>query len=316
MMERILIVDDSPLEIKIICRLFDEKYEIVETTSGKGAVELAVKTRPDLILLDIIMPDMDGLEVCRLLKQRPETVDIPVLFITSAAEYKDVVKGFEAGGQDYITKPVYPQELSARVKVHLELKRSRNSVLAYAKELESKNAELQNLLVRLEAAAMTDYLTGLFNRRYIYQRLKEIVAENKRYSWQAAIIMADIDNFKRINDLYGHDCGDAVLQELSVVMKAIVREEDSVSRWGGEEFLLLLPHTDLDKGLLVAEKIRKAVATHVFVHKQEEYTVTVTLGVATLDYQLGIDGSIDHADKALYHGKRMNKNVVVSFQDL
>jgi len=311
-MSRILIVDDSPVEIKIIKRLLGDEHEILEATSGQGAIELINETMPDLILLDIIMPGMDGLSICKMLKSQSATHDIPVIFITSVSASRDVVKGFEAGGQDYIIKPFHSSELRARIKVHLELKKSKETLLEYAKELKAKNQELNGLLAKLEATAMTDFLTGLVNRRHMTQQIKTKATGLHINQDKITFILADIDDFKRVNDNYGHDCGDLVLKDVADMMKSVVRGEDVIARWGGEEFLLMLPGIDLEGGKSIAERIRQGIETADFRYQEKILSITMTLGVAELDQNLGIDASIKKADEALYKGKHKSKNCVVS----
>lgn len=310
-MSKILIVDDSKVEIKIIRRLLHDEYEIIEANTGQQAIEAAKKARPDLILLDIIMPQMDGFSVCKTIKAYEDTADIPVIFITAVSDNNNIVKGFEIGGQDYITKPFCARELCARIKVHLELKKSKEELQEYAAELENKNLELNILLEKLERSAMTDFVTGLINRRRMTQKIKAQIAENKRSHQISTIILADIDNFKKVNDTYGHDCGDLALKSVADLMRGSLREEDVTARWGGEEFLLMLPNTDLTDGYNAAEKIRAAVEKTVFSYHEKEFFLTITLGVAELLPSLGIDGSIRRADEALYKGKDASKNCVV-----
>ena len=310
----ILIVDDSPVEIKIIRSFLGDEYEILEAISGERALELANEKKPDLILLDIIMPGIDGFSVCKVLKAELATADIPVIFITAVADSQSVVKGFEAGGQDYITKPFYSPELCARIKVHLDLKKSKETLLKYAKELEAKNEKLNELLAKIETTAMTDFLTGLANRWCMTKRIKAEVARLKRNQGKGTLILGDIDNFKKINDTYGHDCGDLVLKDVANMMNSVLREEDVLARWGGEEFLLMLPDVDLTGGKAAAEKIRRVIETAVFRYEEKRFSVTITLGVAELDQKLGVDASIKNADEALYSGKNMSKNCVVLYQ--
>lgn len=312
-MAKILIIDDCSLEIKILCELLNKEYEVTAATSGEAGIELAGKIKPDLILLDIIMPGMDGLAACRILKGKPGLADIPVLFITSAAETWDIIRGFEAGGQDYITKPFSVQELCARIRVHLDLKESKETVMKYARVLEEKNHELNDLLIKLEAAAMTDYLTGLANRRYMIEHIKAEAARLKRNPGEATLILADIDNFKKINDVYGHDCGDMVLKDVTSLIRSVTRQEDVLARWGGEEFLLLLTGSGLNGGLIAAEKIRKTVEQAEFCYQNQKFHLTITLGVTTLDLGMGLDWSIHNADEALYRGKQTTKNCVIAW---
>ena len=315
-MSQILIVDDSLVEIKIIRRFLGDEYEILEATNGQLALELANEKKPDVILMDIIMPGIDGLSVCRALKADPATADIPVIFITSISDSQNVVKGFEAGGQDYITKPFYFPELCARIKVHLELKKSKETLQKYAKELEAKNEKLNVTLAKIETAAMTDFLTGLSNRWCMTKRVKAEAARLAQNKGKATLILGDIDNFKRINDTYGHDCGDLVLKDVANIMSSVLREEDAIARWGGEEFLLMLPDIDLTGGMIVAERIRTGIEAANFHYDEKSLSVTITLGVAELDRNLGFDESIKNADEALYKGKSMSKNCVILYQKL
>ncbi|MEN6566188.1 MAG: diguanylate cyclase [Veillonellales bacterium] len=312
-MAKILIVDDSPVEIKIIRRFLGDRYEITEALDGQTALKLAHEIRPDLILLDIIMPGMDGLSVCKKLKSQKPMADIPVIFITAVADSREVVRGFEAGGQDYITKPFFSPELCARIKVHLELKKSKEILLEYARELELKNRELGQVMEKFRLAAMTDYMTGLANRRSMIQQIKSAVDNLEQNTGKAAIILADIDDFKQVNDTYGHDCGDLVIKEVAALIKSVVREDTAVARWGGEEFLLLLTDAGLKDGQIIAERIRTVIETAPFYCRGEKISVTVTLGVAEITQATGLDASIKNADQALYKGKLQSKNCVVSY---
>lgn len=314
-MAKILIVDDSRVEIKIMRKFLGTEYDIIEAVDGQSAIKMATATMPDLILLDIVMPGMDGFSVCKVLKSQPTTADIPVLFITAVSNSQDIVKGFEVGGQDYITKPFYSQELCARIKVHLDLKKSREVLLGYAKELEMKNEELNGLMVRIENDAMTDYLTGLANRRHMMQRIKAEASVIKRTNGKALFILADIDDFKMVNDTYGHDCGDSVIKGIADMLKSTMREEDVIARWGGEEFLLLIPGTDLEYGKIIAERIRKVVEVALFCYQEKTFSVTLTLGIAELDRYLGVEASIRKVDEALYKGKNMSKNCVIIYNE-
>lgn len=311
LLAKILVVDDSPVEIKIIRRFLDEEYEVLEAYTGSEAILLAKEKKPDLILLDILMPTMNGIAVCKALKSEPATKNIPVIFITAITEAREVVRGFESGGQDYITKPFYSPELCARVKAHLDLKQSQEKLLEYAYELEMKNQQLQKLTDKLERTAMTDFLTGLPNRRSMTRALTKRL--NQLYKKQSAVvILADIDNFKQVNDTYGHDCGDEMIREVSQTMQSVVGQEGVIARWGGEEFLVLLYNAKLQHGQLMAEKVRQEIEKTVFRYKDSALFLTLTLGVAELDGMVGVDASIKKADQALYKGKNTAKNCVVS----
>lgn len=310
-MARILVVDDSPVEIKIIRKLLGNQYEVLEALDGKTGIKLALEERPDLILLDILMPEMDGLTVCKQLKQQEDTQDIPVIFITAVSEAQAVVRGFEAGGQDYITKPFYSPELCARIKVHLDLKQSKETIIKYANELSSKNEQLRELMDQIEDTAMKDFTTGLLNRRSMTKKLKEQLLELKKSGDKSALILLDIDDFKKINDSYGHDCGDTILQDAASIMAAVIGKNGVLSRWGGEEFLIMLYNADVLSGQQMAEEIRKAVEISPFRYGNMFIPVTLTLGVTEFNKEQGLDVSIRKADKALYEGKNKSKNCVV-----
>lgn len=302
-MPRILIVDDSPLNLKIISRLLGDDYEAIVAENGQTAIDIATQTPPDLILLDVLMPGMDGLAVCKFLKNQSSTAEIPIIFITVVSDSKDIVKAFEAGGQDYITKPFCSLELRARIKTHLDLKASREVLQVYAKQLEGKNRELSETLVKLEAMATTDYLTNIPNRRYVMGWLHHEVMKLQRNPGTMAIILADIKHFKRINDTFGHDCGDYVLKEIAKIMRGNIRDQDVIARWGGDEFLLVLPVTDLAGAHIAAEKIKLALEAAKFCYEESKLALTVTFGVVQFDPQLDIDANIRRADEALYQQK-------------
>lgn len=275
-MSKILIVDDIPVSIKVLGELLRDKSEILVATSGREAIEVALKNQPDLILLDVVMPDMDGFETCRQLKENSQTADIPVIFITAMAESADVVKGFDVGGQDYIVKPFYKTEVLARVKNHIDLKKSREKIKQYAIELEQKNQELRLLLEQVEQIASTDFLTGIANRRYAIDRMSEEISRFNRKGDSFSLLMIDVDNFKIINDLYGHECGDSVLKNLAGVIQSVLRNHDMFARWGGEEFVIMLPGTDINKAKTVAEKIANCVKAHTINYIDNSFGLTIT----------------------------------------
>jgi diguanylate cyclase (GGDEF)-like protein len=309
-MARILIVDDSPVEIKIIRKLLGNQYGILGAVNGKAGIRLADQEKPDLILLDILMPGIDGITVCKQLKSNAKTANIPIIFITAVSEAQSVVLGFEAGGQDYITKPFYAPELCARIKVHLDLKKSREMLISYAEELAMKNEQLCKLMDKLEATAMTDFITGLENRRSMTQKMRARLAEMETDKNYAVLIMLDIDNFKRINDTFGHECGDTILQDIARIIEAAMGQKGVLARWGGEEFLIML-FADLNVAKTIAEDIRQSIEICPFCYKNNVIPVTVTLGVAELNKDYGLDVSIRRADEALYQGKNQSKNCVV-----
>jgi diguanylate cyclase (GGDEF)-like protein len=317
-MQRILIVDDVPANVKILREMLISNYELFVATNGRMAVEVAEAKMPDLILMDVMMPEVDGVTACGVLHSRPATAEIPVIFITAKSEVDDMVRGFEAGGVDYVTKPFSPAELNARVKTHLELKRSREQLQSYGRQLEEANRQLEDrndrlneAIEQLHMAAMTDPLTGLRNRRYMTMKIQEEMVRFKRTRRLFSLVIADIDHFKDVNDQYGHECGDEVLRRVADVLRLGVREQDAVARWGGEEFLMLLPETESSGAALVAEKLRRAIEETAGQCLGQTIAVTMTFGATAYDESANMDTTIREADNALYLGKQRGRNRVV-----
>lgn len=299
-MASILIVDDVPMNIKLLGELLRDRYEIIFANNGRKAVELAQERKPDLILMDVIMPEMDGLTACQLMKSQASTADIPIIFITARSQGDDIIHGFEAGGQDYIAKPFNTQELYARVQSHIELKKSREAAAAYAAQLEKKNQELSSLLEKLEIMATIDPLTNIANRRYAITRMREEVSRHRRTGCVFSLLMVDIDGFKGINDNYGHEIGDHILKHVVQVITSNLRKQDMVARWGGEEFLIMLPETNGSAAEFAAKKVRKKVEDSVFTLQDLTIPVTVTIGVCQYDISLDLDANIRRSDEAMY----------------
>ena len=288
----ILIVDDVEANITILQRtLASVGYNISVAFSGQKALELVPKLKPDLILLDIMMPGIDGYEVCRRLKQSDESKYIPVIFITAKGDTESVVEGFDVGAVDFIMKPFKIKEVCARVHTHLTL-----------------SAALNKLIQDSE----TDPLTGLFNRRTFLKRIEEEAMRFRRYQKPFSILFGDIDFFKKINDTYGHAAGDAVLINISNILKTEKREIDQVARWGGEEFLILLPETDVAGAVQHGNKIREMISAKPFIYEGQEINITMSFGVSIYNGDTSIEKTIDLADQRLYRAKESGRNKVVS----
>ena len=296
----VLVVDDSTIICNIIKGILESPSLHIEiATSGEEGIRMASELQPTLILLDIIMTGIDGYETCRILKQRENTQDIPVIFITGNNDSESVLKGFEVGAADYVSKPFIPEELKARVKVHMQNVKNQR--------------ELKVLMEELKGMATTDYLTKLYNRRYFMERLQQYVDKDNE---PISLILYDIDNFKKINDSYGHSTGDMVLVCISNIFKLILSEEDIISRWGGEEFMVCLPNVTGDRALLIAEKLRKEVYKYTFQCDGEEIHCSVTGGVTEYSRNISIAKNITLSDKALYEGKSSGKNCVIFKQSM
>ena len=309
--KRILVVDDHEDNVEVLrARLEARGYDVQGAMSGQEALD-TVKGGwcPDLILLDVMMPDMDGLEVVRRLKADRELPFIPVIMQTALDSTERIVAGLEAGADDYVTKPINFAELEARVRSLLRIKKLQH-------ELAEREKERSQMNDRLLQISLTDGLTGVDNRRALEQRLHEMFEHALRLHEPVACIMCDIDHFKKVNDTYGHAAGDEVLKQFAEILKHEAREIDRVGRYGGEEFLLLLPGTVLDAAVTFAERLRERVDSHTFSFEGGTLLKTVSLGVAAWPHPKidgGAEGMLKAADDALYVAKEMGRNRVVRF---
>lgn len=302
---RLLLVDDTPANLEIAGTILEkEGYDLYIADSGDSALELASKTAFDLILLDIMMPGLDGFETLRKLRQLKQGKHIPVIFLSAKMDIESVVRGFELGAVDYIRKPFNLLELKARVQTHVELKKTREL-------LEEKNKSLRQAYKDLAITAATDPLTRLLNRREMMKRMECELAKHERAGRPFSVIIADIDDFKKVNDTYGHLVGDNVLVAVAAILLSGTRRADSVARWGGEEFLLMLPETPVAGAAQLAEKLRQAVERHVFAVGPADVRVTMSFGACEIDGADALDDLLTKADLALYRGKAGGRNRVI-----
>jgi two-component system cell cycle response regulator len=292
----ILVAEDSLVIRTAVCdQLEDEGYEVVEAEDGEAALRLCASDRPDAILLDIEMPGLDGHQVLARLKADGDLCDIPVVFLTGRTGTDDMVAGLRAGAHDYLRKPFETAELIARVGGAVRIKRLQD-------ELHLRNEQLDRL-------SRIDGLTGLYNRRHIDEQLLKEVRTAARHGESVAILLLDIDHFKLVNDVEGHPAGDRVLQEFASRLQSVVRVGDVVGRWGGEEFIVIAPHTTMPGALLLAERIRKVVGDEAIDLGDHSITVTVSIGCV-----VGMDVAdlIVDADTALYRSKTEGRNRVTA----
>ena len=302
--KNILIVDDELLNRKLLSGMLASKpYDLTIAATGREALAKINEQLPDIILLDIMMPDMDGYEVTKLLKNNPETLDIPIILITALTDYQSKIKGLEAGFDDYLIKPVNFTELKVRIKALLKKK-------AYIDQLQNKyHAVFQQ--------AISDSLTGLYNNAYCKHFLKIDLQKAKRQGYPISLIMADLDNFKQVNDEYGHITGDLVLKEVATILTKTIRLTDVAARYGGEEFALILPYADPDDAIILAERILAAIRAHSFtVNKTTlDLKLTISLGLATYpDHAASMTELFERADQALYKAKEQGKDCWTIFQ--
>jgi len=323
-MGKILIVDDNEDNLFVTTLVLSkDQYDIITASGGQEALDKANSEAPDVILLDINLPDIDGFEVCKRLKAQETTWPIPVIFLTG--KYKDdesLIQGLSIGAEDYILRPFSSPELCARVKVMVRLKQNldalaeKNKQLEQLnKELEEKNTELNLTQKALEELAITDPLTQVYNRRYFTERLKEEFSFIKRETHPISLIMLDIDYFKRVNDTHGHQCGDDVLIQFASILQKNVRKHDTVARYGGEEFIIAMYGLGTEAALATAERIRQDVAEYLFHHEDTKLHLTTSLGVASYPEVCSDsptpDRLLQQVDSALYYAKGKGRNQTI-----
>lgn len=299
MLGRVLIIDDDDEFLTMIKLLLSlNKFEVDTANSGMEGLKKIEESNYDLVLLDVMMPEMSGFEVLKKIRDNEKFIDLPIIMLTAKSEKEDILEGISLGANDYITKPFETEILIAKMKGLIKLKELQE-------EIKQKNIILENL-------AITDGLTGAYNHRYFYKRLNEEFERAKRYGTSVSLIMIDIDFFKKINDNYGHLVGDSVLVDLAKLLKQNIRKHDVFARYGGEEFVIILPHTNFEGAQHEAERLRKAVESYKFSHISKEGEVTISLGCVSYP-DVKVDKPEDLvklADSALYTAKNSGRNNV------
>jgi diguanylate cyclase (GGDEF)-like protein len=297
----ILVADDSVVVRAVVRSHLEEVgYHVLEADDGMAAIDQCRQSAPDVVLLDIEMPGLDGHEVLAELKGDPELRDIPVVFLTSRSGMVDVVAGLHGGAHDYLKKPFEPPELVARVFAAAHVKNLQD-------QLRQRNAELDQM-------SRTDVLTGLHNRRHLEEELGRQHAVARRHGDPVALLLLDIDHFKHVNDNYGHPTGDLVLREFARRLSDELRVGDVGGRWGGEEFLVVLPRTGLDGARTVGERIRLATSATPIAAAGQDIAVTVSGGCA-LGPADTPDELVAQADARLYEAKVAGRNRIVAELD-
>ena len=285
-MEKILIVDDNTsLRRMLRLNLVKAEYEILEAEDGNKALKQVKECIPDVILLDIMMPGMTGFEVCKKLRSNPKNSVIYIIMLTAMTDSSDKITGLDIGADDYLIKPFEIKELLARIRVGIRSCQDKRH-------------------------AIMDNLTQIYNRHFFDVHIIKEINRSLRYQRKLSLIMLDIDHFKQVNDTYGHDVGDLVLTELAEILNNHCRQSDIPIRWGGEEFMVLLPETDMDGAKKLAERIRAEIEMHEFTTAGHQ---TASFGVALLTDSHST--LIKHADEALYKAKENGRNIVVVADD-
>jgi len=285
----VLIVDDTETNIDILLEILDDEYDILVSLDGESALEIVQEEKIDLILLDIMMPGMDGYEVCTVLKSQDATVDIPVVFITAKVDEDSIEKAYECGGIDYITKPFKPRELTARVKTQIKLK---------------------SLMDHLEFIASYDAMTGIYNRRKFFELAERMFQETPENLYA---VMIDIDKFKAVNDTYGHPIGDKVIKKVTKVISENILETSVFGRIGGEEFAIVC-HADTQEFIeKCLEKIRLLIAdSETITDDGDIVKCTISEGFSKNRAEIkNLDSLLKEADLALYEAKGTGRNKVI-----
>lgn len=284
---RLLVVDDQPVNVQALYQALCADHQVLVATSGEQALALCQEKQPDLVLLDVVMPGIDGYEVCRRLKAEALTQHIPVIFVTASSDEAAETRGLDSGAVDFITKPINPPVVRARVKTHLTLKMQSD---------------------QLRQMVFVDGLTGVFNRRYFDERLGSEWQRSSRNQLPLSLVLIDIDHFKRFNDAQGHQAGDDCLRKVAQAIKTgLKRPADVAARYGGEEFACILPETDLGGALVVANQLEQGVRQLSIPHGQSPTApcVTVSLGLAVrgAGSPEPIAELLARADRQLYRAK-------------
>lgn len=289
---QILVVDDEPINVDVLGGVLSSLGEIITANSGRAAIDICKSNKPDIVLLDVMMPQMDGYQVCAALKADDETRDIPIIFVTALADETDEARGIEMGAIDYLTKPVNAIIAIARVRNHLELKKYRD----YLTEI-----------------AFIDGLTGIPNRRRFEEHFAAEWQRARRSKTTMSLILMDIDQFKLYNDNYGHQSGDACLTLVGQALaKSTHRPGDIVARYGGEEFVAVLPNTGKEGAIKMAQTIQKNIAALQVAHEASSASdyVTLSMGIVTwvIDGDKEPKTMVEAADKALYEAKENGRD--------
>ncbi len=306
---KILVVDDSRTQLEWLVQVLErEGHEVASAGDGREAIRKVRSDPPDLVLLDMVLPDMDGLEVLRIVKARPDDQFIPVIMLSVKSDLDTKVAGLRIGADDFLAKPFAEAELLARCAAMLRIK--------------SLQDQLRETQRKLAEQAITDELTGLKNRRAFDERLHEEFRRAQRYSQPVSLIMIDLDHFKQVNDRYGHPFGDFVLRGAAEQIRVSTRDPDICARYGGEEFAVILPKTHLQGALSVGERIWRELGARPYLLPPgtpggaKEIRVTASIGIAFFPSKdiTSPELLLRFADEALYQAKKAGRNTICLYQ--
>ena len=295
----VLVADDSAVYRKLVEHALPSMlFSVLPAKNGLEAIELFRQHRPEIVITDWVMPDITGVELCRRIRADSEGSYTYVIILTAVSEIENVVKGLTAGADDYLTKPFHADELLARAQVG-------QRIISLQRQIEAKNRQLEEL-------AFADALTGLPNRRAVEEWTCQQISGARRHGYSLCVALADLDNFKQVNDAFGHEAGDMVLKQFAEILKSNTRRSNMCGRIGGEEFLIVLTHADSDQARVVVDRIRLALQEHVFAFGDQCTNVTASFGMSGSTGKLVPDFSalLNQADRALYAAKNLGRNRV------
>lgn len=301
-MAKILLIDDSIFIFNMLNKQLEpEEFTIKPVYSAGEALKVLPKLMPDLILLSVVLPDMDGYTLCKKLKNMDTFCEIPIIFVTANSDEQSVLRGFEAGATDYIVKPFSIAELKARISCHFQ-----NKIMA--DRLRMANHNLIDMMEELKLQSYKDPVTQLYNRRYFLEHAEFWKAQHKQGNYQVFLYLVDVDQFKNINDTYGHSTGDYALLTIANIIKHELPRDSVAIRWGWDEFLLMVFRTTSPEAEKLGESLIKSVETFPFSYDDNSFSTTLTMGFIECHSDGKIEDWIVQADKALYNGKAKNGN--------
>lgn len=316
MNSKILLVDDDPAMLRLLEKyLTDAGYESIQATNGKEALNIVLAEAPAIIITDWAMPEMDGLELCRALRTHEGVRFAYIVIVTAYSDVEHLVKAFDAGADDFLSKPIRRPELMARLRAGIRIAQLEEDNAKRTMETFRLNAEMAVMNEKLKQMATTDELTGLPNRREAIAKLGELWNTQERYAHPFSCIILDIDHFKKFNDTYGHAAGDTVLRSFAHTLSTNIRSTDFVFRLGGEEFLIFCPNTDASSAVACAEHVRAAIENHDITHEGIPLHVTISCGVADCEANVAHpEELLQRADEALYQAKNNGRNRVSAYR--
>lgn len=315
----ILIVDDMPENLRLLARILESQSFVVrKSLNGRMALQAVYRDPPDLILLDVMMPHMDGYQVCHQLKASEVTANIPIIFISALDCVGDKVRAFEIGGQDYITKPFQELEVLMRVKNQLLIQQQRQQLVEQNQRLEQEIAERLKAEAEIQKLVLTDDLTGLYNRRGFFLLAEQQLKITRRTQTPCCLLFADLDGLKQINDSLGHDVGDELIADAARILKQTFRDADIIARLGGDEFVVLIPscsdnldnfHARLQANI---KHFNQTCASHNGSSRNLPYQVSMSVGIqfCALTDNASLERLLSQADKLMYEQKRMKRSKV------